>query len=318
MELCQNGGNNIISISESIQIISGLSYDTQIKLLISILIVTILFLFRVLLLKIVWKRTEDVRIRYIWQKTSTYLISIIIIFLFGQLWFRGFGEFGTFLGLVSAGLAIALKDPITNIAGWFFIILRKPFTLKDRIQIGDHAGDVIDIRIFQFTLLEIGNWVDADQSTGRIIHIPNGIVFTEVTANYTKGFQYIWDEIPVLLTFESNWKKAKDILINISNNHAEHLSKPAEKKVKEASRKFMIFYNEFTPKVYTNVKDSGILLTIRYLCEPRSRRGTQHDIWENILDQFSQCEDIDFAYPTQRFYNNLLENKTRIKSPPDI
>lgn len=283
----------------------------QSNLLVSIIIILALWSARVILLRLVWQRTEDVRIRYIWQKISIYLISIIIIILLGMLWFKGFGELGTFLGLLSAGLAIALKDPLTNIVGWFFIIIRKPFTLGDRIQIGHHAGDVIDIRIFQFTLMEIGNWVDADQSTGRVIHIPNGIVFTEATANYSKGFEYIWNEIPVLITFESNWRKAKDILTDIINKHAEYLSKPAEKKIKESSKKFMIFYHEFTPIVYTNVKNSGVLLTIRYLCEPRRRRGTQQAIWEDILDHFSQNEDIDFAYPTQRFYDNLKEGKVK-------
>ncbi len=81
--------------------------------------------------------------------------------------------------------------------------------MGDRIQVGNFAGDVIDLRIFQFTLMEIGNWVDADQSTGRVIHIPNGKVFTEMLANYSKGFHYIWNEIPFLVTFESNWKKQK-------------------------------------------------------------------------------------------------------------
>ena len=68
------------------------------------------------------------------------------------------------------------------------------------------------IRIFQFSLIEIGNWGDADQSTGRVIHIPNGIVFTQPQSNYTTGFQHIWHEIPVLVTFESDWKKAKKII----------------------------------------------------------------------------------------------------------
>ena len=86
-----------------------------------------------------------------------------------------------------------------------------------------HAGDVIDIRLFQFSINEIGNWVDADQSTGRIIHIPNGIVFTEPQANYTAGFQYIWNEIPVLVTFESDWKKAKQILTDIVNHHGVYI-----------------------------------------------------------------------------------------------
>ena len=57
--------------------------------------------------------------------------------------------------------------------------------------------------------MEIGNWVDADQNTGRIVHIPNGKIFTETLANYGKGFEYIFNEIPVLITFESDWKKAK-------------------------------------------------------------------------------------------------------------
>src|SRR3989442_7605528 len=87
---------------------------------------------------------------------------------------------------------------LVNLAGWVFIIWRSPFALGDRIQIGQHAGDVIDVRLFQFTLNEIGNWVQADQSTGRIIHIPNGKVLTEVIANYSEGVQYIWHEIPSL------------------------------------------------------------------------------------------------------------------------
>ena len=76
---------------------------------------------------------------------------------------------------------------------------------------------LIDLRIFQFTLMEIGNWVDADQSTGRIVHVPNGSVFVTPLANYAKGFQYIWNEIPVLVTFESDWRRAKEILEGIAN-----------------------------------------------------------------------------------------------------
>ena len=60
-----------------------------------------------------------------------------------------------------------------------------------------------------FSLMEIGNWVDAEQSTGRVIHVPNGKIFSEPLANYTDGFQYIWNEIPVLVTFESDWKKSQ-------------------------------------------------------------------------------------------------------------
>ena len=179
----------------------------------------------------------------------------------------------------------------------------------DSIQIGDVSGDVIDIQILRFTINEIGNWVDADQSTGRIIYIPNSRIFTEILANYSKGFKYIWNEIPITITFESNWKKAKEILLGIANEHNKHLNEVAEKKILEASKKFMIFYSKLTPIVYVKVADSGVTLTIRYLCEPLRRRSSEHELWEDVLEKFNTCSDIDFAYPTQRFFNNIVEGK---------
>jgi small-conductance mechanosensitive channel len=149
--------------------------------------------------------------------------------------------------------------------------------------------------------------VDADQSTGRVIRIPNGKIFSEMLANYSKGFRYIWNEIPVLVTFESDWQKAKEILAEIAERHAAHLSEKAQRKVREASKQFMIFYEKLTPIVYTTVKDSGVLLTIRYLCHPRQRRGTEEGIWEDILAAFARHDNIDFAYPTQRFYDHRAE-----------
>jgi len=229
----------------------------------------------------------------------------------GREWFTGIQSIATIVGLISAGLAIALQDIIKSIAGWVFILWRKPFSVGDRIQVGNHAGDVIDIRIFQFSLMEIGNWVDAEQSTGRVIHIPNSAVWSETVANYSGGFEYIWNEIPILVTFESNWVKAKNIILEITEKHAVQVGGEAEKRIKEASKRYMIFYSTLTPTVYTSVRNSGILLTIRYLIEPRKRRATEQLIWEDVLRSFAECDDIDFAYPTQRFFDNRLEGKIK-------
>jgi small-conductance mechanosensitive channel len=144
--------------------------------------------------------------------------------------------------------------------------------------------------------------VDADQSTGRIIHIPNGMVFTRTQSNYSSGFKFIWNEIGILLTFESNWTKAKELMLKIVSEHAKELSADAEKRIIEASKKYMIFYQYLTPIVYTSVKDSGIMLTMRYVCDPRKRRITEHEIWEDVLRAFATHVDIEFAYPTLRYY----------------
>ncbi len=278
------------------------------KIFYTLLAIVVFWLIRKLVLAALL-RDREVQVQYRIRKTVAYITYPLAFLVIGRIWFAGFQALSTYLGLLSAGLAIALQTPLVNLAGWAFILWRQPFKVGDRIQLGDDRGDVIDQRIFMFSLMEIGNWVDSDQSTGRVIHIPNGKIFNEVLANYSQGFEYIWNEIPVLVTFESDWRKAKQLLSEIAQSHGTHLSGSAANKLREAAKKFMIFYSKLTPAVYTTVKDCGVMLTIRYLCEPRKRRGSEQDIWEDILDAFAAHDDIDFAYPTQRYYINETEGK---------
>jgi small-conductance mechanosensitive channel len=290
----------------------GISPETQQKLLASLIAIILLLLLRWIVFKLIERYYHDVSLRFQSLRTSGYIIMGSGIFVVFWIWLEGFTSLATFLGLVSAGMAIALKDLLIDLAGWIFIIWRHPFNVGDRVQLGEFAGDVIDIRPFQFTLLEIGNWVDSDQSTGRVIHIPNGKIFNEAQASYTQGFPYIWNEIPVLVTFESDWKKAKTILQDIAVKQTGSLSEAAQKRIKQAASKYLIFYSKLTPIVYTSVRDSGVLLTVRYLTEPRRRRGSEQAIWEDILNAFAMQPDISFAYPTQRFYTHVFEGQHRL------
>src|SRR6056297_2100410 len=196
---------------------TGIQAVTQLKILKTIIVLFVLWSVRYIILKILWKQSVDTKIRYVWRKAITYFLFFLALLIISFIWMSGLKSLGTYFGLLSAGIAIALKDPITNLFGWVFIVLRKPFMVGDRIQIDNIKGDVIDIRISQFLLIEIGNWVDAEQSTGRIMHIPNNWILNKHLANYTAGFEYIWNEISLIITFESNWEKAKSILENIIN-----------------------------------------------------------------------------------------------------
>jgi len=186
-------------------------------------------------------------------------LIILGLFVVIRLWFK---DFKFLTGFIIGRLSYSIKGLVPDLAGWLFIIGRRPLSVGDRIQIGSFARDIVDIRAFQFTLMEIGNWVDADQNTGRVIHIPNGLILREILANYSKGFYYIWNKIPVLVIFESNWQKTKKILQSIAEQDYKRLSKAAEKKIKEASKKYRILYSKLTPIVYTSVRESGVLLTI--------------------------------------------------------
>ena len=286
----------------------------QAKLIASFLAFFLFFIIRRVLLTTAYKFVDDIKTRHQWRKVTSYISFTLIFIIIAQIWFKGIESIATYLGLVSAGIAIALKEPLSNFTGWLYIIWKGPFDVGDRIQLGDQSGDIIDTNIFNFTVMEIGSWIDADDYTGRIIHVPNGLIFSETLANYGKGFKYIWNEIPVLLTFESDWKKAKNLLTDIVVANSKIKLKNAEKTFNEATKKFMFKKPTLEAKIITKVEMSGVELTLRYLCEPRQRRETEHKIWEDILNAFENHNNIDFAYPTERRFNNNIESKIVINS----
>jgi small-conductance mechanosensitive channel len=273
----------------------GLGPVVQVKLLNSLIAILVVTVIHQAFMRSIILRMSDLRLRYRWKKISGYIFFVIAVLVIGPIWFDGIGSVATFLGLLSAGLAIALRDPITDIIGWAFIMVRRPLEVGDRIEIGGVAGDVIDQGLFQFTLMEIGNWVDAEQSTGRLLHLPNALIFTSVLANYSKGLQYIWNEIPVMLTFDSNWEQAKGLLEEIANETIEIPGVDVEAALRKLSKQYMVQPGKLTPIVYTSVRDQGIRITLRYLCEPRKRRDSTHALWEHILRAFAQHPDIRFV-----------------------
>ena len=287
-----------------------LKFNIQIELLESFLILIFLWIFRLLAGRLINRYVEKPRNRYHWRKAVTYLVGVLAVVFISPLWVRHVEPLATFLGLLSAGIAISLRDLLTNLFGWIFIIWRQPFEVGDRIQLGDCAGDVVDIRIFEFTILEIGNWVQADQSTGRVLHIPNGLLLKEPLANSSKGFEYIWDELKIHITFESNWRKAKQILHDIAYKYAAPLSTNAAENVRQATSRYMIVYRNLTPIIYLKGEQNGIVLSVRYLCLPRRRRSSKQILWEQILTEFAKQPDIEYAYPTQRFYQRPADKQS--------
>jgi len=277
------------------------------KLLTSVLVIAVIWLLRYLVFRLALRRIEDPKSRYQWRKTTNYVAFVIGLLVVGRIWVEAFQTLSTFLGLLSAGIAIALKDPLMNIAGWAYIMWLRPVKVGDRVQVGETAGDVVDQGVFQFTLMEIGDRSEGESPTGRMIYVPNGIIFRQELVNYSHGFPYVWNEVPVLITFESHWEKAKDILEKIGQQHGEQVGQSAEKELRKTSHKFMIHAHRFHPLVFTEVNDSGVLLTVRYLCAPHERRATVHAIWEAILTEFARHDDIALAYRTTRIYREPEE-----------
>jgi small-conductance mechanosensitive channel len=272
------------------------------------LIWTVVVIFAVLLLR--WgtiraanRRTTDPHTLYRIRKGTTYGATVIILVAVARIWADLFTDMGTFLGLIAAGLAVALADVFINMAGWVYIMVRGPFVIGDRVEIGGDAGDVVDIRLFRFTLLEIEGWVGGDQPTGRLIHVPNGTVFRDHMANYSLGFSYIWHEIPVLVTFESDWQRGEQMMLAVLADHriSDEVMEAAEQ-IKDARRQYYITARQVEPTVYVEVKDHGVLLTARLLVQPWERRRVNDEVWRVLLARIAEEPTVTLAYPTIRYY----------------
>lgn len=301
------------TVPSDFTVFPGMSPETQAKIVLSALVILGVLFVRRGILAVVDRRIDDTELRYRWAKISGNVAFVVAVLFLVQIWFVAIRSLGTFLGLVSAGLAIALRDLVAGIAGWAFIAWRRPFDVGDRVQIGPHAGDVVDRRLFQFTIMEIGNWVAADQSTGRLIHVPNQKVFTEPLANYVAGFPYLWNELRILVTFESDWRKAKELIRELADDLTVEITREATGPQGRVEPRFLIRYRKLTPVVYTSVEDSGVLLTLRYLSRPRERRGTSSEMWERLLEMIAEHPDIALAYPTQRLN---LSRERLVGRPP--
>lgn len=286
----------------------GIAPGVQTKLLASLLAIVALLIVRWLVMRSLHKRLEQNDMVYRSGKAATYVTTIAIVLALAWIWIDAFSNVATYLGLASAGIAIALSDVLKNMAGWAYIVVRRPFRVGDRVEVIGTTGDVIDVRVFRFTLAEVGKWVDAEQATGRLIHVPNGVLFTNQLANYTEGFEFIWHEIPVLVTFESNWRAAEALIRGVLEERAPNIEARAGTQVRAIARSYHLKLGVLTPTVYLSVKDSGVLLTARFLVDVRQRRVIEEKIWRGVLDAFAKADDIDLAYPTIRsFLPNPVE-----------
>lgn len=118
------------------------------KIILTMIVFLLLSFGRFLVNSIIKRQIEDDMKSYHWRRSVLYTYTLLLLVLMIPIWTKGIASLTTLLGLASAGVAIAMHDTIANIAGWFFIMFRKPFKVGDRIEIGEIAGDVIDIRTF--------------------------------------------------------------------------------------------------------------------------------------------------------------------------
>ena len=182
-------------------------------------------------------------------------------------------------------MTLALREVIFNFFAGIYIKVTKPFNIDDRIEFQNIKGDVLSINTLDFEILEIGDYINSEQSTGKIINVPNSTAINHPIKNYGKDFKYIWNEIVVKTELKVDYEEVKKLLFEIvnSNEVVKRIPDKMKKVMDDVDLENRVYFNKLDPIIYLKVVDSHVEFSIRYLVHPKKIRYGEDDIWSKIL-----------------------------------
>ncbi len=254
--------------------------------------------------------TNDTTIIYNRRRITRYAFSILGIVGIIPVFYSRIGNLPTILAFTGAGVVISLKDITLNFIGWFLIHSNNGFSLGDRLEIDGVKGDVVNIGIMRFTLLEISNDDSSDQSTNRLVHIPNHQTLTKKLYVSSGKMEFIWDELKIVLTLSSDFETAEKVCNDILKEFIGTNEKKynLEERFRGLSENYLLKIGITTPIVYTSVQDGGILLCLRYLTRIQEKRDIRSKLFIKILKEFRNYSNIEiFGNKHSLFLDRKIE-----------
>ncbi|WP_226041453.1 mechanosensitive ion channel domain-containing protein [Natrinema sp. DC36] len=206
------------------------------------------------------------------------------------------------LGVVGFAITFALQQPLFSLMGWIYIMVKRPYQVGDRIRIGNAKGDVIEVDFLVTTLWEInGELVSSNQPSGRVVTLPNSTVLSSEVYNFSwDKFPYVWNEISIQLSYETDLAFARQELTDVADEYlgermAENIARyrelleetPVELEVRDG------------PSVNVVQQESWVELRLRYLVHPRRGQRVKNDLYERVLERFNEHPDR-VSFPVSR------------------
>ena len=231
---------------------------------------------------------RDDRSRYRSRKLVSFLTVIVVVLFVTVVYSEHLGGLTVALGLASAGVAFALQEVITSIAGWVALSFGDIYKTGDRVRVGGVTGDVIDIGVVRTTLMELGEWVRGDLYSGRVVRVANSFVFKEPIYNYSGDFPFLWDEITIPIRFGSDLELARNILYRVAGDVVGQFTADAERVWAEMVEKYLIEQASVEPMVSIEADENWVTATLRYVVDFKRRRSTKNELFSAILDALTE------------------------------
>jgi hypothetical protein len=225
-------------------------------------------------------------------------IVVILLVLIGRP-----TQLGTMLGIVGAGLTVALKDFIVAFLGWLVLMGKNGMRLGDWVEINRVSGEVIELGMFHTVLLETGNWTDAGHPTGRRVTFANSFAISGHYFNFSTSGQWLWDEVLVLVPYERDPTPIADTLYDEVVKATSENGQQAEREWKSAAQTRRGPQISATPGLSIRPAVGGVEIAVRYVARASDRFNLRARLYKtavNILGQSPQPRAIPGATLTSR------------------
>jgi small-conductance mechanosensitive channel len=293
--------------------------DQIYKLLNIGMIVALLIIISFLFKRVIKRYIVDNERFYMANKIVTFINVTLIILILLFSYIDNVGYFATVLGFASAGLAIAMRDWFMSLLGWLVIVVGGSIHVGDRVRFVkdgmEYVGDVLDISMQRITLMEdvTLTTLETNRRAGRIVFVPNNYIFTSMIANYSHGsLKTVWDGIDIVITFDSNHKKASHLVKEICRKYSKGYTDITRKQINKLRDRYSLKNSNVEPRIFTLIEPYGIKVSAWYLTNAYATLTLRSTISGDIIDAFNAESDITIAYPTQTFYTSPIPPK----SPP--
>jgi small-conductance mechanosensitive channel len=248
------------------------------------------------------------------RRLSCYLLVVVGAGVIAGFLFDDISMVAATLGVVSAGVVISLQDVCTSGFGWFVIMAGGKFRIGDRLEIDGVRGDVIDIQLLRTTLIEINGWLGTDAPTGRVVIVPNNFIFKTKVFNFTHGHPFIWHKIDVTVTYSTPVASALSLFQRILEEETREEFEAARLAASAMQKRYGVEDADYRPKIYTQIADSGVTLTLFYVTHYRRNSMTRNRINRRLIAEMETHTHIQFAYHTM----HVLQGKIAPDAPTAV
>ena len=294
----------------SIFVTSFYYFPYSIRLFATLMVFIVTYAVKYFLDRWVAKRVFAKKAQFSFRRVVNVLYFIAIVIALLVIWVQDVSILFVSSGIIGAGIAIALQDVFRSMAGGILVLVNRNYKIGDRIEVDGKYGDVLDIGLFNTTLLEIKEWVEGDQTTGRITTMPNSFVLSKVFDNYNREYSYIWDEIVIPITYDSDWKEAYAKIMGLVQEETKATAEQADKALAALGEKYYISKRYTNPHIYVSLTDNWINFKIRYTTEINVRRTVNSKLSQRILEEIQKSQNIHIASTTMSVSGQIrLDNE---------